>query len=78
MQWPSTGSSGARQTLTAVSSHFLEQDSELELLGSRYKADLTTDKMEALFSQTHCASESLSSRVPPSAACSPPNDAREE
>jgi hypothetical protein len=50
MQWPSTGSSGARQTLTAVSSHFLEQDSELELLGSRYKADLTTDKMEALFS----------------------------
>jgi hypothetical protein len=53
-------------------------ESELELLGSGYNADLTKDEMEAFWTRTRQASESLSSRVPSSAAPSPPNDDGEE
>jgi hypothetical protein len=60
--------------MTMVSSHFLELESELELLGSGYNADLMNDEMETPWTRTCRASESLSSRVPHN----PPDDAREE
>jgi hypothetical protein len=69
---------GAQLALTIVLSHLLELEVELGLLGSSYNTDLSCDEMETLWTRTHRALESLSSRVPPSAACSPPNDAREE
>jgi hypothetical protein len=59
-------------------SHFPKMDSELELLGSRYNADLTKDEMEAFWTRTRWASESLSSRVPSSTARSPPDGDGEE
>jgi hypothetical protein len=40
---------GPRLALTVVLSHFSKLESELELLGSRYNADLTNDKMETLW-----------------------------
>jgi hypothetical protein len=58
-------------------SHFPELEVELDLLGSCYSADLTIDQMEAHWSQTHRASKSLSSRVPPSAARDPPDGIEE-
>jgi hypothetical protein len=64
--------------LTAVLSHFPEMDVKLDLLGSGYNTNLSCDEMETLWTQTNRASYSLSSRVPPSAACSPPDDAGEE
>jgi hypothetical protein len=64
--------------LTTVLSHFPELGLELELLGSRYNADLAKDEIEVFWTRTCQALESLSSRVPPSFACSPPDDAREE
>jgi hypothetical protein len=69
---------GARLALSAVLSHFLELEVELDLLGSSYNADLSCDKMETLWTQTRRASKPLSSWVPPSAARSPPDIAREE
>jgi hypothetical protein len=38
--------SGAWLALTAILLHFPEQELELELLGSRYNADLMKDEME--------------------------------
>jgi hypothetical protein len=55
-----------------------EPEVELDLLGSRYNTNLTSDEMEALWARTHQASESLSSRVPLSAAHGPPDGAGEE
>jgi hypothetical protein len=69
---------GAELALTVALSYFLELEVELDLLGSGYNADLTSDEMEALWARTRWASESLSSRVPPSAACGPPDGARDE
>jgi hypothetical protein len=69
---------GARLALTVVLLHFPELESELELLGSGYNANLAKDGMEAFWTRTHRASESLSSRVPPPAARSPPNNAGEK
>jgi hypothetical protein len=69
---------GVRLALTAVLSDCPELEVELDLLGSSYNADLSCDNMETLWTRTRRASESLSSRVPPSAARSPPDDAREE
>jgi hypothetical protein len=69
---------GARLALTAVLSHFPKPESEMELLGLGYNADLTKDEMEALRTRTCKASESLSSRVPPLATRSPPDYAGEE
>jgi hypothetical protein len=65
---------GARLVLTAVLSHF----PELELLRSGYNADLMKDEMEAFWTRTRLASESLSSRVPSLAAHSPPDGDGEE
>jgi hypothetical protein len=64
--------------LTAILSHFLELELELDLLGSGYNANLTKDEMEVFWTQTRRASESLSSRVPPSVAHGPPDGVREE
>jgi hypothetical protein len=69
---------GVRLALTAVLSHFPKLEVELDLLGSGYNTDLSCDKMETLRTRTHWASMSLSSWVPPSAACGPPDDAGEE
>jgi hypothetical protein len=64
--------------LTAILSHFPKLEVELELLGSRYNADLASDEMEAPWTRTHQASKSLSSRVRLSATRSTPDDAGEE
>jgi hypothetical protein len=64
--------------LTTILSHFPELDIKLELLGSEYNANLTKDEMEVFWTRTHRASESLSSRVHPWVARSPPDGAGEE
>jgi hypothetical protein len=54
MQWPPTRSIGGDQlVLTAVLSHFPKLELELELLGSRYNADLMKDEMEVFWTRTH-------------------------
>jgi hypothetical protein len=63
--------------MTAILSHFPELEPELELLRSGYNADLMKDEMEAFWTRTRRASKSLSSRVPSSAAHSPPDGDRE-
>jgi hypothetical protein len=50
---------GAWLALTTILSHFPELGSELELLGSEYNADLMKDEMEAFWTRTSWASESL-------------------
>jgi hypothetical protein len=69
---------GAQLALTDILSYFPELELKLDLLGSDYNADLSRDEMETLWTQTCRASESLSSRVPPSAAHNPPDDSGEE
>jgi hypothetical protein len=64
--------------LTTILSHFPELDIKLELLGSEYNTDLTKDEMEVFWTRTRQASESLSSRVHPLVARSPPDGAGEE
>jgi hypothetical protein len=39
--------------LTVVLSHFPKLELELELLGSRYNADLMKDEMEVFWTRTH-------------------------
>jgi hypothetical protein len=68
---------GARLALTAVLSHFPELELELKLLGSRYNTDQMKDEMEVFLTRNHQASESLSLRVPPLVARSPPDGAGE-
>jgi hypothetical protein len=63
---------GAQLALTTILSYFPALELKLKLLGSRYNADLTNDEMEVFWTWTHRASESLSSRVPPSVTHSPP------
>jgi hypothetical protein len=67
---------GARLALTAILSHFLELEPGLELVGSGYNADIIEGQLEAFWTRTRQASESLSSRVPLSTAHSPPDGAR--
>jgi hypothetical protein len=82
MQRQSMGSSawggGGRLALAAILSHFPDLEVELDLPGSGYNADLRSDEMEILWTQTRWASESLSSWAPPSATHSLPDGAREE
>jgi hypothetical protein len=68
---------GVWLALIVVLSHFPELEVKLDLLGSGYNADLSCDEMQTLWTRTDWALESLSSWVPPSGTCSPPNDARE-
>jgi hypothetical protein len=69
---------GAQLALTTVFSHFPELELALELLGFGCNADLIKDEMEVFWTRTHWALESLSSRVPPLFAHSPPDSVGEE
>jgi hypothetical protein len=68
----------ARLALATVLSHFPKLELELELLRSSNNVDLTRDLMEVFWTQSGRALESLSSRVHPSVARSPPNGTGEE
>jgi hypothetical protein len=68
---------GTQSALFAALSHFLELKSKLELLESRHNADLTVDQADALWTQVRAASDSLASHIPPTVACSPPDNAGE-
>jgi hypothetical protein len=68
-----TASIGGRLALTATLSHF----PELELLGSGHNANLIEGQMDALWTQTHQASESLMLSVHPSVAHNSPDGAGE-
>jgi hypothetical protein len=59
---------GSQFALTTILSHFYKLKLELELLGSVYNTDLMKDEMDVFRTRAHWASESLSSRVPPSVA----------
>jgi hypothetical protein len=50
---------GVQLELTAILSNFPELEPELELLGSWYNADLMLGQLEAFWTQTRLASESL-------------------
>jgi hypothetical protein len=53
------GSIGGRLALTTTLSHFLELETEFELLGSGHNVDLTEGRLDALWAQTCRASKSL-------------------
>jgi hypothetical protein len=66
-----------RSALVAALSHFLELETELELLMSGHNADLIGDQAYALWTRVHAASDLLVSHVSPSVARSPPDSAGE-
>jgi hypothetical protein len=68
---------GTRSTLVVILSDFLELESELELLGSWWNADLTDDQADALWPRVSGALDSLASLVPSSFAHNPLDDAGE-
>jgi hypothetical protein len=68
----------ARLALAAVLSHIPKLELELELLRPSNNVDLTRDLVEVFWTQSCRALESLSSRVHPSVARSPPNGTGEE
>jgi propanediol utilization protein len=63
--------------ITALS-HFLELETELELLGSGRNVHLTEGQLDALWTQTRQALESLALGIPPSVAHDSPDDIGEE
>jgi hypothetical protein len=65
---------GTRSALVATLSHFLELQTELELLRSGRIVDLTEDQADALSPLMSAASDSLASLIPSSVARDPPND----
>jgi hypothetical protein len=69
---------GTRLALITTLSQFPKLEPELELLGSGHNADLTENQLDALWTRTRRASESLSSSVLPSNARNSPGDTREE
>jgi hypothetical protein len=64
---------GGGLALTTALSHFPELEPEVELLGYGCNADLTKGQLDAHWTQTHQASESLSLRIPPSLVCNSPD-----
>jgi ribosomal protein S12 methylthiotransferase accessory factor YcaO len=54
-------------------SHFPMLKAKLELHGSRRSADLIEDEANVVWSRVRAASDSLTSHVPSSAACNPPD-----
>jgi hypothetical protein len=50
--------------LTVALSYFPELETELELLWSKCNTDLTEGQLDAIWTQTHEASESLTSSIP--------------
>jgi hypothetical protein len=69
---------GGGLALTVALLHFPGLEVKLGMLGSGYNADLSSDEMETLWTQTCQASESLSSHVPPSIIRIPPDSAGDE
>jgi hypothetical protein len=68
---------GTRSTLVVALSYFPKLKSKLELLGSRWNADLSDDQADALWPLVSMASDSLVSLVPSSFACDPLDDTEE-
>jgi hypothetical protein len=66
---------GTRLALAIALSHLLELGTEIELHGSGHNADPTEDLVDALWTQTHLASDSLASYVPLSISHGPPDGA---
>jgi hypothetical protein len=58
----------------ATLSHFLELLTELELLGFRHNVDLTEGQLDALWTQTCWASESLVLGIPSLVSRDSPDD----
>jgi hypothetical protein len=54
--------------LITVVSHFLELETDLEVLGSGRSTGLTEDEVDALWARVRAASDSLASHVPSSVA----------
>jgi hypothetical protein len=69
---------GVRLALTAALSHFPKLVTEMELVGSERNADLTKSQLDALWTQTRQASESLALSIPPSVARDSPDDIGKE
>jgi hypothetical protein len=69
---------GTRSALAVAMSHFPELEIELDLFGSRHKTDPTEDQVDALWTQTRQALESLAALIPPSVAHGSPDDMGEE
>jgi hypothetical protein len=59
-------------------SHFPELETKLELLGFRRNANLIEGQLDALWTETHRASESLALSIPSSVARDSPDDTGEE
>jgi hypothetical protein len=69
---------GTRLALAVAMSHFPELEVELDLFGSGHKADPMEDQVEALWTQTHQALESLVALIPPSVGHGSLDDMGEE
>jgi hypothetical protein len=67
-----------RSALVVILSHFPGLGIELELLGSGRIVDLMEDQVDALWTQTHQASDLLASFIPPSVARGSLDGTREE
>jgi hypothetical protein len=64
---------GSRFVLVAAVSHFLELETELEVLGFGHSVDLIEDKLDVVWTRVHVALDSLASHVPSSIARNPPD-----
>jgi hypothetical protein len=62
---------GSRSTLVVAVSHFLELDTDLEVLGSRHDTGLIEDEVNALWSWVRATTDSQASHVPSSVAHNP-------
>jgi hypothetical protein len=69
---------GAQLVLTTALLHFPELEVELDLLGYSYNADLSSDEIAILWTQTYRVSKSISSRVHPLTARNPLDRTEEE
>jgi hypothetical protein len=69
---------GTRSMLAAIMLHFPELGAELELLGYGCNMDPTEDQVDAIWTQTCQALESLAVFIPPSVEHGSPDDMGEE
>jgi hypothetical protein len=69
---------GGRLSLAISLSHFPKLEPKLELHGSKCNADLSEGSLDALWSQTHQASESLALNIPSLVARDSPDDIGKE
>jgi hypothetical protein len=68
---------GSHLVLVITVSHFLELDTNQEVLGAGRNRGLTEGEADTLWSQVRTATDSLASHVPPSVAHNPPNSVGE-